>query len=150
MKKASVGVVAKCAAEVIDRETGEAMAADGALVRLAMQGFELVKQIDALEVRLKTIKDDLAEKLGAGRSLIVPGVCRVSVEAREAVSISDPDRLRLVLGDRFDNLVRAVMTYKPEPRLIEMACDGDEPLQPSIGACLKIGKSTFVKIVAAK
>ncbi|MEJ5234146.1 MAG: hypothetical protein WHV64_18250, partial [Geminicoccaceae bacterium] len=110
----------------------------------------LKKEIDELEAQLKEISAKLIEAHGAGVSLVVPGVCRVSIAEREAVRVVDAERLRAVLGGRFDDLVRVEVAYKVEPRLVEMACDADEPLSPAIRACLSVGRSASVTWRAEK
>lgn len=149
MAKAKLKEEVVVAAEIIERETGEVSAADPSLIRLGMKGWDIQKQIAALEEELKPIKAQLAEAL-VGNSMVVKGVCRVVVSESERVSIGDADKLAAVLGDRFGDLVKSEAVYKPEPRLVEMACDADDPLQPSIRACLKVGKSTSVKFLAEK
>lgn len=137
------------AAEIVERETGEVRAATPALIRLGMKGWEIQKQIAALEEALKPIKAGLADAL-VGNSMVIKGVCRVVVSESERVSIGDAHKLAAVLGDRFDDLVKTEAVFKPEPKLVDMAGDADEPLQASIRACLKVGKSTSVKFLAEK
>lgn len=149
MAKAKMKDEVVVAAEIIERETGEVSAADPSLIRLGMKGWDIQKQIAALEEELKPIKAQLAEAL-AGNSLVVKGVCRVVVSESERVSIGDADKLAAVLGERFGDLVRQDTVFKPEPRLVEMSCDGDDPMAPAIRACLKVGKSTSVKFLAEK
>ena len=149
MAKAKLKDEVVVAAEIIERETGEVSAADPSLIRLGMKGWDIQKQIAALEEELKPIKAQLAEAL-VGNSMVVKGVCRVVVSESERITIADEDKLAAVLGDRFSDLVKVEATYKPEPRLVEMASDGDEPLSPAIRACLKVGKSTSVKFLAEK
>ena len=150
MAKAKLKEEVTVAAEIIQRDTGEVSAAEPSLIRLAMQGWEIQKQMAALEDALKPIKAGLQEALSAGSSMVVKGVCRVVVSEAERVSIGDADKLAAVLGERFGDLTRTETVVKPKPRLVEMACDGDEPLSPAIRACLKVGKSTSVKFLAEK
>ncbi len=132
------------------RDGGEVLPLSAAAIRLVMEGWEIRKQIEALEESLQRINGQLIEAHGTGASLIVPGVCRASIAERDSVRIKDADRLHAVLGDRFADLVRTEVTYKPEQRLIEMACDGDEPLAPAIGVCLSVSKSLSVTWRAEK
>jgi len=138
------------AAMIIDRETGEVHLPEPQLVHLVMKAWELHKTIAEHEALLGPLKVELGQKLPSGHSLVVKGVCRVVVSEIERVSIGDPEMLVSVLGDRFTDLVKTEKTYKPSPRLVEMACDGDEPLAPSIRACLRLGKSSSVKLLAEK
>ncbi len=128
----------------------EEMALDAASIRLVLQGWDVKKKIDALKDDLDGINSKLIEAHGTGSSLVVTGVCRASLSEREVVKISDADKLRAVLGGRFDDLVRTEVIYKPEARLIEMAADGDEALSPSLRACLAVGKSSSVTWRAEK
>lgn len=150
MAKAKLKEEVIVAAEIIQRDTGEVRAADPALIRLAMQGWEIQKQISQLDEEMKIIKAGLQDAIPSGCSMVVKGVCRVVVSEAERVSIDDADRLAGVLGERFTDLVKIETVYKPEPRLIEMAADGDAPLSPAIRACLKVGKSLSVKFLAEK
>ncbi len=117
---------------------------DAETVRLLIDGWRIKGEMDALQARLDEINARLIEAHGTGVALIATGICRASIASRERVSIADVERLRAVLGFRFTDLVRTETVYKPEQKLLEMAVDGDEPLQPAIGACLKIGKSEGV------
>ncbi|GAB4209929.1 MAG: hypothetical protein Fur0019_17340 [Tibeticola sp.] len=122
-----------------------------ALVRKIMEGWALKREMEELDARLKAVNAELMEALGEGASAIVPGVCRVNVARRESVRITDAERLAAVLGDgAFHSLVKAEVAYKPEPRLVEMSADGDEPLAPAIRACLSVGSSTVVTWRAEK
>jgi hypothetical protein len=123
---------------------------DAASIRLVMKGWEVKKQLDSLKKQLDEINGQLIEAHGAGCALLVTGICRASLAARESVKIVDAERLKAVLGFRFTDLVKTEVSYKPEEKLIEMACDGDEPLQPAIGACLSIAKSESVTWRAEK
>lgn len=150
MAKAKMKDEVVVAAEIIARDSGEVAAADPALIRLAMMGWDFKKKIAELEDALKPIQAQLEEAIGAGASLVVKGVCRVVVSEAERVTIGDADKLAAVLGERFGDLVRQDTVFKPEPRLVEMSCDGDDPMAPAIRACLKVGKSTSVKFLAEK
>jgi hypothetical protein len=129
---------------------GEQQPLDAASIRLVMKGWEIKKQADALKEALDEINQQLIAAHGTGCALVVTGICRASLAERESVKIADVERLKAVLGFRFTDLVKTEVSYKPEAKLIEMACDGDEPLQPAIGACISIGKSESVTWRAEK
>jgi hypothetical protein len=120
------------------------------LVQAAMRAMGLVKRIDELEEKLKGLKAELAEGVGAGRSLVVPGVCRVSVAKTTSVGIKDADKLRELLGERFGDLVSESVSYKPSEALIEMSADGDDPMAPAYRALLTVRSGTTVRIMAEK
>jgi hypothetical protein len=117
---------------------------DAATIRLMLKGWEIVKQIDSLMEALDEINRRLIEAHGDGCELAVTDVCRVIIDASESAKITDVERLKAVLGPRFADLVKAEACYRPEQKLIEMACDGDEPLQPAIRECISIVKSEDV------
>lgn len=147
---ASVAKAGLPAGEKVLRDGGEILPLDAASIRLAMRGWGLRKRIDELDAELRAINAQLIEAHGVGASLIVHGVCRASIAEREAVRIKDAERLKAVLGERFGDLVKTEIAYKPEARLVEMAADGDEPLAPSIRGCLTVGKSAAVTWRAEK
>jgi hypothetical protein len=129
---------------------GGRTAADAAVVRQAMRAWGLVRRIDELDEELKGLKAELAEGVGAGRSLVVPGVCRVSVAKTTSVGIKDADKLRELLGERFGDLVSESVSYKPSEALIEMSADGDDPMAPAYRALLTVRSGTTVRIMAEK
>ena len=120
------------------------------LVRDAMRAWGLARRIEELEAEFKQVKEALAEDLGTGESLVVTGVCRVSVASSTTVSVTDVDELRALLGERFDDLVTETVSYKPSEQLIEMSADGDDPMAPAYRAVLKIRQSRVVRITAQK
>lgn len=120
------------------------------LVQAAMRAMGLVKRIDKLEEELKGLKAELAEGVGAGRSLVVPGVCRVSVAKTKSVGIKDAEKLRELLGERFGDLVSESVSYKPSEALVEMSADGDDPMAPAYRALLTVRSGTTVRITAEK
>jgi len=150
MAKARATKAGLPAGEKVMRDSGEIVQLSASDIRLVMQGWELKKRIDELDAQLKEINAQIIAAHGAGASLIVHGVCRASIAEREAVRIKDAERLKAVLGDRFSDLVKTEVAYKPEQKLLEMACDGDEPLQPAIGVCLTINKSISITWRAEK
>lgn len=120
------------------------------LVQAAMRAWGLVKRIDELEEELQAIKAELASGVGAGASLVVAGVCRVSVAKTTSVGIKDAEKLRELLRERFADLVTESVSYKPTQQLIEMSSDGDDPLAPSYRALLTVRSGTTVRIMAEK
>lgn len=124
--------------------------AEPTLVQQAMRAWAVVQRMDELEEELKAIKQALAQAIGAGRSLVVPRVCRVSVAATQAVTVADADRLRELLGERFGDLVTESVSYKPTEQLIEMSADGDDPMAPAYRALLRVRTGTTVRITAEK
>ncbi len=120
------------------------MPLDAASIRKVMEGWEVKRIMEEAKARLEAIQAELVAAHGTGCALVVTGVCRASLAARSQVRITDPERLEAVLGGRYLDLVREQVTYKAEEKLIEMAVDADDPLQPSIAACLSIGEVNTV------
>lgn len=125
-------------------EEGQERALDAASIRLVMQGWEVKKRLEALKEELDGIQSKLIEAHGTGCALVVTGICRASLVARETVKIADAAQLKAVLGARFADLVKTDVSYRPEQKLLEMACDGDEPLRDDICACLVASNSQSV------
>jgi hypothetical protein len=124
-------------------EGGE-MPLDAATIRLVMEGWEVKRIIDDAKKRLDEINAKLIDAHGTGCALVVTGICRASLAARQTVKVTDPERLEAVLGWRYIDLVSINVSYKAEDKLVEMACDADEPLQPAIAACLSISDGQAV------
>jgi len=120
------------------------------LVREAIRAWGLMRRIEELEAELKEAKEALAQGLGTGVSLVVAGVCRVSVASTTTVSVADVDKLRALLGERFGDLVTETVSYKPTEQLIEMSVDGDDPMAPAYRAVLKLRQGRVVRITAEK
>lgn len=126
------------------------VALDAATLRKVMEGWEVKRIIDEAKARLDAINAELIEAHGTGCALVVTGVCRASISARQAVKVTDPTRLEAVLGGRYLDLVRESVSYQAEPKLVEMACNADDPLQPAIAACLTISSGESVTWRAEK
>lgn len=146
MKAANVEKAAKAGlpagVKIVDGK--EEVALDAATIRKVMEGWEVKRIIDDAKARLDAINAELIEAHGTGCALVVTGICRASLTSRQTVKVRDPERLEAVLGARFLDLVRESVSYQAEPRLVEMACDGDDPLQPAIAACLSVSDGTSV------
>lgn len=137
--------------QYIDRETGDVKALLQDSCALLEHGWEIKREIDALESELKEINRRFVEGFGSGTSLVIPGVCRVSIAERESVKITNDKKLREVLGDqRFDDLVNTKVSYSPTEKLIEMSCDVDNPLAKQVRKYLTTGRSETVTWRAEK
>jgi hypothetical protein len=141
---------AAAAAWIEVHDSDERAEAMPALVQLAVRAWELVMRIDELNVELTALKSELASAVGAGRSLVVPKVCRVSVVSARTVKVVDAKKLRALLGDRWGDLVTETVSYKPTEKLIEMSVDGDDPMAPAYRELLSVCTSTSVRITAQK
>jgi hypothetical protein len=121
--------------EVLDVET----------VRKVVEAWHIKCQIEDLKEKLEAIQSELIAQHGSGVSLVIPGLCRAILLARQTVKITDPKCLEQVLGAaKYMCLVREKVTYHAEDRLVEMAQDPSEPLAPAISACLSISQSNVV------
>lgn len=117
---------------------------DAATIRKVMEGWEVKRIMDEAKARLDAINAELIDAHGTGVALVVTGICRAILANRQTVKVIDAKRLEAVLGGRYPDMVREEVSYKAEPRLVEMAMDADDPLQPAIAACLTVGESTSV------
>jgi hypothetical protein len=134
-------------------QDGQESAAPDELVAAVLAGWSAKQTADDAKTELDSCNASLVElmaDIGPG-AIVIPGVCRCTVVHREAVKITDPERLAKVLGvERYADLVKTSTSHKAEERLVEMAVDGDEPLQPAIAACLEIRESDAVTWRAEK
>lgn len=147
--KSNVTPIARQAGIIIERESGQESSAPAKLVSTALQAWALKKQIAELEAQLEPLNATLTKAL-QDASLVIAGVCRAIVASSTRVTVADAEKLRAVLGERYDDLVETRETARPLDKLLEIASDGDHPLQASVNACLKVGKSTSVRMVAEK
>ena len=123
---------------------GLVTSADPGLVALATDGWIIKQKMDALQKDLKAITDQIENSIGVGASLAVDGVCKVTVSARESFTLADPERLRSVLGGRFEDLVDVCEEYKLSDKLKDLASNPDEPLAELLRECIKVKSSTVV------
>lgn len=135
---------------IMDRETGDTKKASAALVRLVMQGWQRKVEIDALKGELADINGEIIKKVGVGNTVQIFGLCRAGVSRRQRVSVIDAERLKKILGPRYEDLVREAVRYEPEKKLLRIACDGDDPLQGPVGECLQVSESESVTWRAEK
>lgn len=122
----------------------EARPLDAETAELLAEGWALKSRIAEAEERLGAINARLVAKWGPGAACVLAGVARATIAERQTVTIRDGEGLRAALGARFDDLVRAEVTYRPEPRLIELAASGDEALAASVRPYLTVRESTAV------
>lgn len=113
-------------------------------------GWALRLQIEKLQAQLDEINEALLEGHGPGCTLMIPGLCRASLAERRLPKIIAADKLRAILGGRFDDLVREEVSYKAEGKLLAMAADGDEPLAPALRECISYAVSQAVTWRAEK
>ncbi len=123
---------------------GAQMPLDEASVRMVMEGWSIKRRMEDDKSRLDAINASLMAAHGTGCSLVVSGVCRASLAERRTLKISDYERLGSVLGERLTDLVHEKVHWTPTDKLVEMAVDADNPLQPAISACISISESASV------
>lgn len=124
--------------------------APGALTRAVLAAWEAKIAADDAQTIFEAARDRVIDLLSEPSSVVIPGVCRVAYSVRKTVKIADPKRLAAVLGERYGALVSETVSYRVEPRLVEMSADGDDPLQPSIAACLRVTESEALSFRAEK
>lgn len=135
----TIKVTNKPSGEYLDRETGELRPLDRSTLKLMLKGWDIKKKIDALEKDLKDINDHFVQGYGAPTSLIMAGVCRVKVQARERVGIKDVTALQALLGAEFDDLVKTSLCHTPTQALQDMSSSADEPLAQPLRKLLTVG-----------
>lgn len=129
---------------------GAESAAPDSLVAAVLAGWRKKRSADSAKIEVDAANDALIEMLEEPCSVVIPGVCRASYSVREMVKVVDAERLGKILGPRYIDLVKEAVSYKPEARLVEMAADGDEPLQPAIASCLAVSSTDAITWRAEK
>lgn len=129
---------------------GRVTTADAGLVALAADGWIIKQKIDALQKELKTITDALQNSLGAGASLALDGLCKVTISGRQSFKLADPDKCAAILGGRFADLVDTTIEYTLSDKLKEIVLDPDHPLSDGLRGCVQIKDSVSVTFRAGK
>jgi len=117
--------------------TGSAVLAD-----LVVKGFDLKKQMEQIKKQLAEVNDKVVREVssewldGTGTVSLSAGDAMCTVSVRDSVEIGDAKLLQRILGDRFVDLVRTRVTFRPERKLIQMALNADEEMTPQIRKCL--------------
>jgi len=120
------------------------------LVKLALDAWEVKKEMDRLKDELAACNEKLAQAIEPGTALEIAGVCRVTVAERQTVKVTDADALEQILGPRFEDLIDIRVNYRPLPKLVQMATDGDDPLGQVVAQALSIERSVTVSYRPAK
>ena len=123
---------------------GQAMHASPDLVALVMDGWDLKQQIEALQKQLKVITDKLQNSLGAGASLTIKEVCKMTVSGRQALSLTDVETCQQLLGGRFYDLIEERTEYTLTSKLKDIVLDPDHPLSAGLRGCIAIRDSMAV------
>ncbi|QKF64577.1 hypothetical protein [Campylobacter corcagiensis] len=118
---------------------------DKALIRAVEDFCDLKLAIDELNEKLKPLRELIGEfakemlksKNAATINFILDSDSGVKVSLGYDVKISDESNLRLILGERFDDLVKTTTLFKPEKKLQELALNDD-----GIKGCLDIREKT--------
>ncbi|MDD3553240.1 MAG: hypothetical protein PHC35_01780 [Deltaproteobacteria bacterium] len=86
------------------------------------------EQLEAINTELKAaLEPELAQVQGMV-AIDLDDDMRVCVGHRWSYEITDPDAIKVVLGERYIDLVRERLSVKPEKRLIDMLTSGDDPI----------------------
>lgn len=64
----------------------------------------------------------------------------VKLTTRDEIGIDENtiEELKKILGDKFNEMVKMKIQYKPTEELIQLACDADSPIAEAIRKCLVI------------
>lgn len=121
----------------------QTFAAPASLGELVLHGAALKNEIDGLKDKLEEVNAKILAEVprwmdGNGTLHIVIAGVDCTVSLRDSVAIADVGALRELLGDRFPDLVKEKATYSPEPKLVSLATDGDNPLARDVAGCLRI------------
>ena len=107
----------------------------------AIKGFLGVKmEMDTLGDKLNAYKEIIATKAKEELKESDNATCTFGVDAGNVkvsfgwdIKVADEPKLRIILGERFDDLVKSSTTFTPVSKLKEMALDDD-----GLKSCLSI------------
>ncbi len=117
----------------------------------AIRGFVGVKsEIDRLNEKLEKYKEVINQKAkeilsGDDTATVTLGVDNGNIKVTFGwdIKVADEPKLRVILGNRFDDLVNSTTTFAPLPKLKEMALNDD-----GLKECLSIKeKSPSITVV---
>lgn len=99
----------------------------------AIKGFLNTKaEIDALNEKMKEYKEVISQKAKEHLKKSDAATCTLGVDDGAVkvtfgwdITVADEPKLRVLLGDRFKDLVNESVTYKPVAKLKELALDDD-------------------------
>jgi hypothetical protein len=128
---------------------GQSLPASTPIAQLAAAGWTAKQAADQAADRLKQANARLIEAAGVGVSLVLPGACRIPIAERETAKVTDAERLRQVLGGRFEDLVEASVSYRPTPKLLAIARDPAHPLGAIVGELLAVSTTQTVSYRSA-
>lgn len=129
---------------VVDKQSGEIIAASSRAIELALEGIAANKKINPIAKRLTEIKEELKALVEPDHVLCVEGLVEVNFNSRKQVVVVDEKALKDALGKRFEDLVITKTEYQPTEKLIEIASDADNPLSEKIRPCLGVKESISV------
>jgi hypothetical protein len=86
-------------------------------------------EIKRLTEELEPCETALKARATPGEKITTPSGAVVQVVESQAVEITDPEKLKDLLGEEaFCALTRADVKYRAEPGLNDLACDADSPV----------------------
>lgn len=102
------------------------------LAGLIREGFDLYSYYRQVKEELGLVKKQIAEKAklftedGTIRFALPDEGLECKVTFVTEFQISDVEKMRALLGERFEDLVEVKVVYKPSRKLIELASQADE------------------------
>ncbi len=120
------------------------------LTELALHAWEIKKELDRLKDELSRCNEKIAQAVSPGCAVEIPGQVRITVAERQTVKVTDADALEQILGPRFEDLVDIRVSYRPLPKLVRMATDGDDPLGKTVRQALSFETGVTVTYRYAK
>jgi len=110
-----------------------------------LKAYEIRNNIEMMKQRLDMLNADMIDAVSDIMNDEDAGSCRIEcagiecrIVMRESILISDHEKLKAVLGDRFEDLVRIKVSYVPEPKLRRLALGSLDPMSDDIMECLEV------------
>lgn len=100
----------------------------GVIGEKLLKAYETKNRIRTLQERLDQLNKELAAEVEEAMEMHQTASCRIryqgiecQVRQRDTVIIADHQKLKKILGDDFEHLVRIRISYEPERKLRELA-----------------------------
>lgn len=120
------------------------------LTRLGLAGYNATKEIKSQQEILKGVNQKIVDLMDPGYTLILDGLVQIPVAEREGFILDNPEAIRSILGERFDDLVDERTSYTATPKLKELVADDDSELAKALRPHTKVTTSVSVSYRGGK
>jgi len=127
--------------ELIDLRTGNPCQVGERIEELVRNGWACYDLAKTFQRNQQEIEAELVKILGMNVMARIRGLCQVKARKHTEVVINNEARLFAVLRERFGaDAPQLTDRYITTENLVQLACDGDDPIAPRVRECLTITK----------